>query len=55
MINAVGEYASQKRFEKIHVMIDQRGFYEKFGFRKIGECYTIYNAIEQLFVRDSVV
>lgn len=51
MIEAVVEYAGSIGFEKIYLMSGEKGLYEKFGFRKIGDFPTIFNTIDQLFER----
>lgn len=51
MINAVIKYASELGYEAIYIMSGEQGLYEKYGFEKIGDYKTIYDSVEQLFVR----
>lgn len=51
MINEASEYARKLGYEKIYIMSGEVGLYEKYGFEKIGDYKTIYNTIDQLFVR----
>ena len=51
MIEAAAEYAGQIGFEKLFIMSGEKGLYEKYGFRKIGDFPTIFNTTDQLFER----
>ena len=51
MINSVIAYAVKLGFEKVYIMSGERGLYEKYGFEKIGDFETIYNTVDQLFVK----
>ena len=51
MINSVVAYAVKLGFEKVYIMSGERGLYEKYGFEKIGDFETIYNTVDQLFVK----
>lgn len=51
MINSVIAYAVKLGFEKAYIMSGERGLYEKYGFEKIGDFETIYNTVDQLFVK----
>ena len=45
-------YAKGVGYDKIYVMSGEIGLYEKYGFIKIGNYETIYNSVEQLFVKN---
>ena len=51
MINSVIAYAIKLGFEKVYIMSGERGLYEKYGFEKVGDFETIYNTVDQLFVK----
>lgn len=51
MINSVIAYAVKLGFEKVYIMSGEHGLYEKYGFEKIGDFETIYNTVDQLFVK----
>ena len=51
MINSVIAYAVKLGFEKVYIMSGERGLYEKYGFDKIGDFETVYNTVDQLFVK----
>ena len=51
MINSVVAYAVKLGFEKVYIMSGERGLYEKYGFDKIGNFETVYNTVDQLFVK----
>ena len=50
MIKQVIIYAKNAGFDNVYIMSSETGFYEKYGFEKIGDYDTIYGEIEQLFV-----
>lgn len=51
MINRVISYAVKLGFKKVYIMSGERGLYEKYGFEKAGDFETIYNTVDQLFVK----
>ena len=51
MINSVIAYAVKLGFEKVYIMSGEHGLYEKYGFEKVGDFETIYNTVDQLFVK----
>lgn len=51
MINSVIAYAVKLGFEKVYIMSGERGLYERYGFEKVGDFETIYNTVDQLFVK----
>ncbi len=51
MINSVTAYAVKLGFEKVYIMSGEHGLYEKYGFEKVGDFETIYNTVDQLFVK----
>lgn len=46
------EYAKELGYEKIYLMSEEKGLYEKYHFSVIGEFKTIYGDISQLFVKE---
>lgn len=52
LINTITTYAKEVGYDKIYVMSGEIGLYEKYGFVKNGNYETIYNSVEQLFVRN---
>ena len=53
LIKTACAYASALGYEKVYIMSDEQGLYEKYGFQKLGEYETIYGSREQLFVRNT--
>ena len=51
MINSVITYAVTLGFKKVYIMSGEHGLYEKYGFKKVGDFETIYNTVDQLFVK----
>jgi len=51
MINEACKYAQDSGYEVVYIMSGEQGFYEKYGFEKIGEFETIYGDVDQLFKR----
>lgn len=49
MIRCVLSYAESIGFRTVYIMSGERGLYEKYGFTKIGDFYTIYGTTDQLF------
>lgn len=49
MIRCVLSYAESIGFRTVYIMSGERGLYEKYGFKKIGDFYTIYGTTDQLF------
>lgn len=55
MIQSVFSYARELGWEKIYIMSGEIGLYEKYGFMKLGEYKTIYDSIDQLFVKSTLL
>ena len=51
MIGKIIPYAQSLGYRQIYIMSGEIGLYEKFGFQKIGDYETIYDRIDQLFVK----
>lgn len=51
MMQAAIEYAGEIGYEAVYVMSGEQGLYEKYGFEKLGDYRTIYDSVEQLFIR----
>lgn len=51
MINKAIDYATKIGYKKVYIMSGECGLYEKYGFEKIGDFETIFNTIDQLFVK----
>ena len=51
LIDAACGIAREQGFTAIYIMSGEIGLYEKYGFRKIGDYWTIYGLTEQLFAR----
>lgn len=51
MIQSIVSYAKELGYEKVYIMSGEIGLYEKYGFVKIGDYETIYDSMDQLFVR----
>lgn len=51
LIARASQYAEELGYKNIYIMSGEVGLYEKYGFNKIGEYETIYNTIDQLFVK----
>ena len=51
LINAAIEYAIKIGYKKVYIMSGEHGLYEKYGFEKVGDFETIYNTVDQLFVK----
>ena len=54
MIQNVILYARGPGYEKIYIMSGEVGLYEKYGFEKVGDYETIYDSVDQLFVKTIV-
>ena len=52
MIKAVLEYAKTIGYDKVYIMSGEKGLYEKYGFRYMGDFESIYGGKDQLFVID---
>ena len=52
MINAVEEYAKTLNFEKLYIVSDHKGLYEKYWFKKCDEKADEIGRIETIFYRD---
>ena len=53
LINNAISYARELGYQKIYIMSGERGLYEKYGFVKLGDYTTIYDATDQLFVKST--
>ncbi len=51
MLKSATSYAQALGYEKIYIMSGEIGLYEKYGFEKLGNYETIYDTIDQLFVK----
>ncbi len=51
MLKSATSYAHALGYEKIYIMSGEIGLYEKYGFKKLGNYETIYDTIDQLFVK----
>ncbi len=49
MIHVAEDYAKSIGYEVIYLMSGEIGFYEKYGFEKIGDEETIFGTVDQLF------
>lgn len=52
MIQRVITYARELGFKNIYIMSGEVGFYEKYGFTKLGDYPTIYGSVDQLFMME---
>ena len=52
MIRQVLAYAGTVGFRTVYILSGEHGLYEKYGFRKIGDCRTTYGTTDQLFAID---
>ena len=52
LINTIATYAKEVGYDKIYVMSGEIGLYEKYGFVNVGKYETIYNSVDQLFVKN---
>ena len=52
LIQYVEKYADRCGFDKIYIMSGEIGLYEKYGFQKMGDYKTIYDTMDQLFVKN---
>ncbi len=55
MIKSAISYAHALGYEKIYIMSGEIGFYEKYGFTKLGNYETVYGSIDQLFVKPTLL
>ena len=49
MIQQILSYAKSIGFLTVYIMSGEQGLYEKYGFEKIDDFYTIYGTTDQLF------
>ncbi|MBQ7455534.1 MAG: GNAT family N-acetyltransferase [Clostridia bacterium] len=49
MLEAVERYAASCGFAKVYLMSAEKGLYEKYGYRPLGEYSTIWGTRDQLF------
>ena len=52
LIETACNLARQQNYPKMYIMSGELGLYEKYGFVKIGDYKTIYDAVDQLFYRE---
>lgn len=52
MIASASDYAKSSGYKTIYLMSSEKGLYEKYGFKKIGDYNTIHGTIDQLFCKD---
>lgn len=52
MIMSVAEYAKIFGYDSVYIMSDEKGLYEKYGFKLIGHYKTIFGSTEQLFIKN---
>lgn len=50
MIEHVRSYARISGFGRVYLTSGEKGLYEKFGFRPLGEYETVYGTKEQLYI-----
>ncbi len=51
MIEAVIEYAGGCQFSQVYIPSDMTGFYEKYGFEKIGELENYGGDVDAIFMK----
>lgn len=51
MLKSATSYACALGYKKIYIMSGEIGLYEKYGFKKLGNFETIYDTVDQLFVK----
>ena len=49
MINCGCDYAIELGYQEVFIMSGEKGLYEKYGFKKLGNFETIYGTTDQLF------
>ena len=49
LIARVLEYAGQLGYRSVYLMSGEKGLYEKYGFKKIGDFETVFGTVDQLF------
>lgn len=52
LLLAAEQYALQLGKQKVYIMSGEKGLYEKYGYRKLGDMETIYHTVDQLFVKE---
>ena len=55
MLKSAASYAYELGYKKIYIMSGEIGFYEKYGFKKLGDYETIYGSIDRLFVKSTLL
>ena len=53
MIDHAVAYAGQCGFHRVYLMSGEKGLYEKYGFRPLGEYETVFGTVDQLFVKET--
>lgn len=51
MIECAIAHARDLGYARVYLMSGEIGLYEKYGFQKLGDYRTIYDTVDQLFVR----
>ena len=51
MIDGAAAYAQNLGYQTIYLMSGERGFYEKYGFEKVGDFPTVFGTVDQLFMK----
>ena len=54
LIKKATDYAINLGYKKVYIMSGEKGLYEKYGFEKIGDFETVYNSVDQLFVKTTI-
>ena len=52
MIERACLHAADLGYAAVHIVSDEKGLYEKYGFQKIEDVETVHGTAEQLFRRD---
>ena len=53
IIEAARTYAGRIGFERVYLMSGEKGLYEKYGFRYLGDYQTVFGTVDQLFVKET--
>ena len=51
MIGHAVAYAGKCGFPRVYLMSGEKGLYEKYGFRSLGEYETVFGTVDRLFVK----
>ena len=52
MIEQACCYAKEPGYSKVFIMSGEKGLYEKYGFKKLGDYKTVYGTTDQLFSKE---